>query len=216
MAICVKCKKRKAKRFCIALGESICSLCCGSLREKEIHCPANCAFLIKHKPYQEKRIIERPRNIPSAKTFSEDEMVKDERLAWLAFHIELPIKALAERKMPFTDKKALLALEYAKEKIEKGKGILFVPDEKAGPKNELGEVIYQSVKKCRYEKKIIMPGERESYSRREQIECLERIILSVKYWAKDDFEGRNYTERLLQRFSRLEQSYRQKKVVLTS
>ena len=36
----------------MALGEPICSLCCGVLREKEIHCPSNCTFLVKHKPYQ--------------------------------------------------------------------------------------------------------------------------------------------------------------------
>lgn len=200
----------------MALGESICSLCCGTLREKEIHCPSNCTFLIRHKPYQEKRIIEKKHKIPSARTLSENDMIKDERLAWLAFHIEMPIKAFAEKKASFMDKEALFALEYAREKIEKGKRVLFVPDERAGPKNELGEAIYQSVEKCRYEKKIVLPGDKESYAREEKIKCLERIILSVKYWAKDEFEGRNYTERLLERFSRLQQSNFQKKVILTS
>ena len=200
----------------MTLGESICSLCCGILREKEIHCPSNCNFLIRHKPYQEKRIIEKKHKIPSAKTWSENDMIKDERLAWLTFYIEMPIQVFAEKKASFVDREALLALEYAREKIEKEKKVLFVPDEKAGPKNELGEAIYQSVEKCRYEKKIVLPGEKESYSREEKIKCLERIILLVKYWAKDEFEGRNYTERLLERFSRLQQSYAQKKVFLTS
>ena len=200
----------------MALGESICSLCCGILREKEIHCPSNCTFLVKHKPYQERRIIGKKQKISSAETLSENDITKDERLVWLAFHIEMPIKAFAEKKASFMDKDALLALEYARKKIEKGKRILIVPDEKTGPRNELGEAIYQSVEKCRYEKKIVLPGEKESYSREEKIKCLERIILLVKYWAKDEFEGRNYTERLLERFSRLQQSYAQKKVFLTS
>jgi len=191
----------------MALGESICSLCCGVLREKEIHCPSNCTFLIKHKPYQKSS---------SAETLSENGVTKDERLVWLAFHIEMPIKAFAEKKASFMDKDALLALEYAREKIEKGKRILIVPDEKTGPWNELGEAIYQSVEKCRYEKKIVLPGDKESYSSGEKIKCLERISFSVKYWAKDNFEGRNYTERLLERFSRLQQSSRQKKLILTS
>jgi hypothetical protein len=216
MAKCARCKKRKAKRFCLALGESICSLCCGILREKEIHCPSNCTFLIKHKPYQEKRIIGKKQKISSAETLSENDVTKDERLVWLAFYIEMPIKAFAEKNASFMDKDALLALEYAKEKIEKGKGILIVPDEKTGPRNELGEAIYQSVEKCRYEKKIVLPGEKESYSSEEKIKCLERISFSVKYWAKGNYEDRNYTDRLLERFSRLQRSSPTKKFILAS
>lgn len=210
MAKCAKCKKRKAKRFCIALGESICSLCCGILREKEIYCPSHCTFLQRHKPYQEKRIIERKQKSPPSKALSEDE-----RMAWLAFHIEAPIKVFAEREDSFVDKDVLLALEYAKEKVERGKRILFVPEEKTRPRNELGEAICENVEKCRYEKKVILPDEMQTYSREEKVTCLERIILSVKYWAKDDIKGRNYTERLLERFSRLQESTRQKKVILT-
>lgn len=215
MAKCAKCEKRKAKRFCIALGESICSLCCGILREKEIYCPSHCTFLQRHKPYQEKRIIERKQKFSPSKALSEDDIMKDERMTWLAFHIEAPIKVFAERKGSFVDKDVLLALEYAKEKVERGKGILFVPEEKTGPRNELSEAICENVEKCRYEKKVILPGETQTYSREEKVTCLERIILSVKYWAKDDIEGRNYTERLLERFSRLQESARQKKVILT-
>lgn len=199
----------------MALGEPICSLCCGVLREKEIHCPSNCTFLVKHKPYQERRILEKKQKISSAETFAENDITKDERLVWLTFHIEIPIKAFAEKKASFMDKDALLALEYVKEKIKKGKRILIVPDEKTGPRNELGEAIYQSVEKCRYEKKIVLPGEKESYSTEEKIKCLERTSLTVKYWAKENFEGRNYTERLLERFSRLQQSSSPKKLILT-
>ncbi|MFQ6109408.1 MAG: hypothetical protein ACE5L7_07635, partial [Candidatus Aminicenantales bacterium] len=96
-------------------------------------------------------------------------------MAWLAFHIEAPIKAVAEKEANFADKDALLSLEYAKEKVKKGRGVLLVPDEKIGPKNELGEAICESIEKCRYEKKIILPGETNTYSTDEKIKCLERI-----------------------------------------
>ncbi len=213
MAKCAKCKKRKAKRFCTAIGESICSLCCGILREKEIHCPSQCTFLQRHKPYQERKIIERKQKFSSSKDLYEEDIMKDERMTWLAFHIESPIKVFAESKESFTDKDALLALEYAKEKVERKKGILIVPEKKIGPRNELGEAIFENIENCLYEKKIILPSDTQSYTREEKIRCLERIIMSVKYWAKDNLESRNYTERLLERFSRIQEFSRQKKLI---
>lgn len=168
---------------------------------------------MRHKPYQEKRIIERRQRFPSD---SEKDILKDERMAWLAFHIEAPIKAVAEKEANFADKDALLSLEYAKEKVKKGGGVLFIPNEKIGPKNELGEAICESIEKCRYEKKIILPGEINTYSTDEKIKCLERIMLSIKYWARDNLEGREYTERLLERFSRLQESSPRNKVILPS
>jgi len=153
MTKCSKCNKRKAKRYCIALGNHLCSLCCGLLREKEIHCPPNCTFLEKHRPYQEKRIIEKRQPFPSRSISPEEDILNDERMVWLAFHIEMPLKEYSEKRESFTDKNAILALEYAKEKIEKDKGLFYVPNEKSGPKNEVGEAIYQNMEKCRYEKK---------------------------------------------------------------
>ena len=109
-------------------------------------------------------------------------------MAWLAFHVETPLKQFAKEKDTFKDKEALLALEYAKEKVKKGKVVLFVPDDKTGPKNGVGDAIFQNMEECRYEKKIILPGESDTYKKEEKIKCLERIILSVKYWAKGNFE----------------------------
>ncbi len=216
MAKCSKCNKRKAKRFCVALGEHLCSLCCGLLRGKEIHCPPNCSFLEKHKPYQEKRIIEKKQPVRSRSTSPEEDILNDERIAWLAFHIEAPLKEYSERKESFTDKNAILALEYAKEKIDKEKGLFFFPDEKSGPKNEIGEAIYQSIDKCRYEKKIILPGETGAYKREEKVKCIDRILYSVKLLAKENLEGRNYIQRLQMRFAKIDELSRQKKISPTS
>src|SRR2546422_5223162 len=44
--ICPICHKRKAKRFCPARGDSICSVCCGTEREVTIDCPSDCPHLI--------------------------------------------------------------------------------------------------------------------------------------------------------------------------
>jgi hypothetical protein len=43
---CPVCHKRKAKRFCPAKGENICSVCCGTEREVTIDCPSDCAYLV--------------------------------------------------------------------------------------------------------------------------------------------------------------------------
>jgi hypothetical protein len=48
MAVSVKCPlcgKQKARRQCPALGRQICTVCCGTKRLTEIHCPADCVYL---------------------------------------------------------------------------------------------------------------------------------------------------------------------------
>jgi hypothetical protein len=215
MAKCIKCKKRKGKRYCVALGDYLCSLCCGLLREKEIHCPQSCTFLEKHKPYQEQRIIEK-KQVSSLRTPSpEEDILNEERMAWLAVHIEAPLKEYGGKKQEFSDKDALLSLEYAREKIAKDKGLIFTLEEKNKPKNEIGEAILQNIKRCRYERKIILPGDVAAYKKEEKIQCLERIILEVKFWAKGNFEGRNYIDQVIKRFARIKDLSRQKKIIAT-
>jgi hypothetical protein len=212
MAKCSKCKKRKGKRYCAALGDYLCNLCCGLLREKEIHCLQNCTFLKRHRPYQEKRFIEKKQpSLPPP----EKDILSDERMAWLAFHAEVPLKECGEKRESFTDRDALLALEYAKEKIEKEKSLLIVPEDRNKPKNEAGEAIYRNLERCRYERKIIIPGEEGAYKKGEKIQCLERIMLTVRFLAKGNIEGRNYIQQLIKRFSKLKELSSQKKIITT-
>lgn len=42
---CVSCNQRKARRACPALGQTICSVCCGTKRLTEINCPGDCVYL---------------------------------------------------------------------------------------------------------------------------------------------------------------------------
>jgi hypothetical protein len=44
--ICPICKKRRAERYCPALGEKICAIDCGTEREVTIDCPSDCSYLI--------------------------------------------------------------------------------------------------------------------------------------------------------------------------
>jgi hypothetical protein len=57
MAKCRSCEERKGKRFCPGLNASICSVCCGTKREKEILCLEACEYLKKGKDYQLNREI---------------------------------------------------------------------------------------------------------------------------------------------------------------
>jgi hypothetical protein len=42
---CPLCSARPPKRFCPALGREICPVCCGTKRQVEIRCPADCSYL---------------------------------------------------------------------------------------------------------------------------------------------------------------------------
>lgn len=42
---CGLCSRRKARRACPARGDTICTVCCGTKRLKEINCPSDCAYL---------------------------------------------------------------------------------------------------------------------------------------------------------------------------
>ena len=42
---CPICEKRKAKRYCPARAETICTVCCGTEREVSIDCPSDCTYL---------------------------------------------------------------------------------------------------------------------------------------------------------------------------
>lgn len=45
MSACPLCGRRKGRRFCPAKSARICSVCCGTKRRVEIHCPDDCVYL---------------------------------------------------------------------------------------------------------------------------------------------------------------------------
>ncbi len=59
MAKCASCGEKKGNRLCPKLNASICSLCCGTKREKEILCVGACEYLKKGKDYQLGREIDK-------------------------------------------------------------------------------------------------------------------------------------------------------------
>lgn len=74
--VCPCCNQRKAKRACPALGQQICTVCCGTKRLVEIACPADCMYLASarsHPPAVEQRQQEhdRARLLPLLQGLSE-------------------------------------------------------------------------------------------------------------------------------------------------
>jgi hypothetical protein len=53
---CPICQKRKAKRFCPAKGENICSICCGREREITIDCTSDCTYLIASRQHEHREV----------------------------------------------------------------------------------------------------------------------------------------------------------------
>jgi hypothetical protein len=170
---------------------------------KEVHCPTSCAYLARHKPYQEKRVMERAPSRPPRSGPAKDDVLKDERLAWLVLQLEAPVAMFAERSPVLTDGPVLLALEYARDKIAKGKGLLIVPGESRRPGDELGEAVFAASERARWEAPVLLVSGLEFFSREEKLRCLDRIILSVRLSAKRDPDGRAYLLDLTGRFSRL-------------
>ena len=79
---CVVCSQKKADRFCAGLQVNICSLCCGSKRERYILCFQGCEYLKKGKKYQFGRQISKDIN-STFKTPSEDILNDDEAIQFI-------------------------------------------------------------------------------------------------------------------------------------
>jgi hypothetical protein len=60
--LCSLCGTRRAKRYCPALGQQICAVCCGTKRVTEIACPADCPYLAAAREHPAAAIVRRQRH----------------------------------------------------------------------------------------------------------------------------------------------------------
>ncbi len=60
MATCPLCSSRPGKRYCPAVAEQICAVCCGTKREIEIDCPSSCPYLKASRSYESEKPIPDP------------------------------------------------------------------------------------------------------------------------------------------------------------
>jgi hypothetical protein len=203
MAKCAHCLRRKAKRSCPALGRDLCPLCCGEMRDREVACPPPCPHRERHKPYQDRRAAEKPHE-PAAPGLSGDDVLRDERLSWLALHAEAPLVEMARARPDFTDADAVAALESARDQAAKGGGLIVIPGRERIPGNGAGEAVRRSMDACRYEPSIVLSGSREGYTGEEKIRVLDRLIPAARSFARQAPGGRIYLERLAAQFAALD------------
>jgi len=201
MAKCTQCRTRKAKRGCPALGGTICPVCCGTMRDRELHCPPACPHRERHKPYQDRRTLKKPSGAPVPAAQSDEDILRDERLAWLALHADAPLAEAARLDPSFNDADSILALEYARDKLNRTGVLIVLSEADRKPRRETGEAVLAALEACRFERSVILAEGREGYTGREKIRVLDRLILAARSVTRDNPSGRLYLERILAQFN---------------
>ena len=149
-----------------------------------------------------------PAGAKEAERAAGSDVLRDERLAWLVLQLEAPIAALGARNASLTDGQALAALEHARDRIDKGTGILIVPGESRKPRNELGEAVFEASERARWESAVVLTTGLEGYGREEKLRCLDRVLATVRFLARGRPDGRAYVADLVGRFERLREAGR--------
>ena len=57
---CAVCKSRKEKRFCPAVHDKICAVCCGEQREVTLDCPSDCVYLQEARKHERRSVKDLP------------------------------------------------------------------------------------------------------------------------------------------------------------
>ncbi len=142
-----------------------------------------------------------------------EDILRDERLAWLALHADAPLAEMAERTAAFRDADAVAALEYAREKLEKGSGRLVLPGVSRKPENEAGEAVLRALEACRFERSVILAGGTEGYTTEDKARVLDRLILAARSFALEQPGGRAYLDRISAQFDRMRRDAAPGKVI---
>ncbi len=107
--ICPICNKRKAKRFCPARAENICSVCCGTEREVTIDCPSECPYLVASRQYDQERQKIDWSKMPFPDTHIPNEFVREHEPLLTGF--TYAISQFAQARRALVDSDAVAALQ---------------------------------------------------------------------------------------------------------
>src|SRR5438876_4902447 len=72
MATCPLCSSRSGKRYCPAIAEQICAVCCGTKREVEIDCPSSCPYLKASRTYEAEKRTPHPELASKANRYDDN------------------------------------------------------------------------------------------------------------------------------------------------
>jgi hypothetical protein len=163
-------------------------------------------------PYQDRRQMEKAPEEPRSRQARET-ILNDDRLAWLVLTIEAALHDIGKRRPDFTDGEAILALEYAKEFLTRGRSLLIIPGEDRRPRNDSGEAIVQSMENCRYEGGVILLGGFEPYKTDDKLRCLDHLLLAAGSWGRESFGGRTFLEKLAAQFAEIQAASTRSKLI---
>lgn len=182
MAKCASCSTKKGKRNCPALGALICPQCCGTKRQRELDCSADCFFLGKSKEYftdrqESERLSHFEREMKSV-------IGNEDALEDLLQNIEYAIHRIYRDRRAITDRHVETALEYL---MEMGKAQLDLP---AKFLTELPPTVQTIVDGVDDILKF-----RESFAAKEslitRLKCIYRVLQSVRDH-RDPRDDRSY------------------------
>lgn len=67
---CAICEKRRSRRYCPAVRDEICPICCGAEREVTLRCPSDCEYLMDARKH-ERTVVPETRPYPDMRITSE-------------------------------------------------------------------------------------------------------------------------------------------------
>ena len=107
MAKCWYCKTKKGKRYCEAIDNLLCPICCAKNRMVNINCQNDCRYLegafIRIKREEEKRFSALIKNVPHGQY---DDILYDDEIAMIAAEIEtFVLECYMNEDYSLTDKK---------------------------------------------------------------------------------------------------------------
>jgi hypothetical protein len=197
---CVLCEQRKAKRFCPAKDNSICTQCCGEKRILEIDCPESCEYLHVGRSHEIQEYLRYLRSESPIKQ-EKNRRVLDSHQNVVA-HLE---SALADERMRakrLTDKEVAEALDLLLDTYRtEDRGVLYEKTSSSLSiellRKELRSIVelYRNPNKDK-EAQVLIAGGNNRLPLKSAIECLEFIQDMVARHIKAQTSPTSYVDLL--------------------
>jgi hypothetical protein len=180
MALCPQCSTRKAKRYCPALAQSICPVCCAELRMIELACPERCPYL------QEARKSTAQRRTPKflQHLASQDKrkiMETIERLEMVIFLLERSIvEAQRYRFRDLTDEEALEGVRNALKTYETlDRGIIYEHASESPRVQAVSRALLDAIEDV--SKRLREHQQSSTITTRDFLACMEFLIEAIQF-----------------------------------
>jgi len=100
---CTLCNLRKAKRFCPAVHDRICAVCCGEQREITLDCPSDCVYLQEARKHEHHSLKDLPREALFPEVEIREQFLYEREPLLTGLSFALAKSARADRSLRDTD-----------------------------------------------------------------------------------------------------------------